>query len=258
MGEHVTTRLFLASIVLVALTTVTTPARAVTVVFDDFSDGNLPGSPGDPWTAALGPGTTSVTVDEAGGTLRVRDLNPADLVAGASYGISQSFAPIGDFQVDFDISWSSQGNGSNTVQALGVALLDSSGNVVVQVDYRDLTGAQSGFRYAEVGGFGSLQDAPGSLAFDGSASISIVRTGDQIDVLWDGALFYSGANADAVTSLEITFTRPSTGKNFGTEQVSLIQLAGEPAAAVPEPRLTAALAMVLGMLIASIRARRRS
>ncbi len=247
-------RLLVAIVIVIVSSVAATPALAVDVVFDHFDNGVLPANDG--WSESFGGGATGFSGGEAGTNFTITNITGGSPFGGfGTYTLSQSFTPINDFAVDFDISWDSgPSDSSRAVQTLGVALLDAGGNQIALAEFRDPIGAGDfGFQFADIGGT-TAQTGPDSLPPAGSAQIDIIRNGNQIDILWDGTNLLTGFDATPIAEVQIIFGSPrSFFTFFGTESVDLLRV--QSINGVPEPGSLGMLGLIV--LAGAISRRRR-
>lgn len=201
------------------------------VVYDDFNDGALDPKWEISFEAALGWKYT-----EFGTTLTVTDITPEFVNhenggPAAKVKLTRSCTPVGDFHVEFDFSWDSEDK-LYPMQKLILALLDGNGDSIARVGYNDAWVVHRGAKFAEVNdnGWSSGKD---TLPLEGSARLEIDRTGDEIDIFWDGILIHNGKCSQAVRKVEISFwyhayERGGSVSYFGKEKVDLINVSGEP------------------------------
>ncbi|MDJ0806685.1 MAG: hypothetical protein QNJ78_07595 [Gammaproteobacteria bacterium] len=109
--------------------------------------------------------------------------------------------------------------------------MDASGESIAYAAYHDAWVSWSGQKVARVGDKTYISGY-GSLPLTGSASVDILRSGDAIDILWDGNNLLSGIFAKPITDVEVVFGYyANLGWNgtysfFGNESVDLVSLEG--------------------------------
>jgi hypothetical protein len=208
-------------------------AKATVVFEDHFDDASL-----DPAWATSFTNATGWTYNESGTNLTVSEIHSADLGTWAMVTLSKAFSPLLDFSVDFDFSWDSMAEGSNSLEAmqnLYFVLYDSSYNPVIYGGYHDAWASNKGEKSAHAGG-NHYNSGAGTLDFSGSASIDISRVGDAINIFWDDDLLVSGLDGTPISGIDLRFSYyPSvkvSGAFFGSESVDLVKVQS---AHAPEP-----------------------
>jgi hypothetical protein len=227
--------------------------RADIVLEDHFDDGVL-----DPaWNVTFEEATGWV-YEESGTNLTVTDIGPTVVhaVSRETYAkviLTQTFTPLSDFGVDFDLSWDSISS-DRTMQKVEISLYSSDGTAIALAGYSDPWVSHRGDVAAELHSDTFLENTLEAdfLPYSGSASIEIMREGADVEILWNGELELSGNNANPLSRVDVVFSYYAYDglggvSFFGTESVDLIRVEG-----VPEPG-TLLLLGVGGILI-----RRRS
>lgn len=233
------------------------PAKGALFVWeDDFDDGVL----GSEWTVAFNdtPGWSYV---ESGTTLQVSDIQKPSSPSGnwsvvsLTQPLSQS---VGDFHVDFDISWTT---GSAALQEVLIALRDTDGNLIAEAGYVDDILAVNGWADMRIGAGGWVSQAPVHWGAGEAIDFGIDRRGDQVGISVfntnDGTdhLLLTGTSDSPLEVVEIYFGRGtdliSPLNKFYTEDVDLVRVAE-----VPEPSSFACWALLAVAGIASILRRR--
>ncbi|MEN6425745.1 MAG: hypothetical protein ABFE13_10300 [Phycisphaerales bacterium] len=207
------------------------------VVYDHFADGTLAAD----WSVSF-QNSDDWSYIESGSELSVTDITPTIVNSGnggpwAQVRLSQTFATVTDFRADFDFSWDSEGS-ARAMQYVLIGLYDPVGNLVASAAYNDSWVAFSGEKGAFAGG-NSSYSGYGSLPLEGTASVDIQRTGDSIDVLWDGAALVSGVSSLLLARVDLEFGYYAYNGVFGPsffaeESVDLVSIQGNDAL-VPAP-----------------------
>lgn len=210
-------------------------AQAITAVYDHFNDGGL-----DPaWSITFQDNATGWTYAESGTNLEVTDIVPNVVypMDGASWAIvklSQTFTPLTDFNVDFDISWDSEGR-MQAMQELLIRLYDSGGSLISLAGYGDAWVGNSGGKTG-MAGANHFSSGQGTLPLTGSASIDISRVSSNVDVLWDSVGLVSGTSTAPISRVDLEFYyyaySGGGGSFFGNESIDLVNVEGTP---IPEP-----------------------
>lgn len=204
------------------------------VVYDDFNDGVLDPAWEITFEAALGWSYT-----ESGTLLTATDITPEVVSHGnggpnAIVKLSRSCIPIGDFHVEFDFSWDSEGK-LQPMQKLILALYDRNGEPICRGGYNDAWVVHRGEKFTEVKE-DTCRSGKDTLPLEGRGRLEIDRAGDEITLFWDGILIHSGNCNRAVRKVEISFwyyAYDGGGGDsfFGSEMVDLISVSGEPSMA---------------------------
>ena len=142
------------------------------------------------------------------------------------------------------------------MQFVGIRLYDSAGNQIAAAQYYDawidLRGAKSG-----AAGENTFYPTYNTLPFDGTASVDILRVGDNIDVLWDGESLVSGTSSLPLSRVDLEFGYYAYDGQYGTaffgsEAVDWVKIQGDCTNPVPAPG-----AIALAVVGAAFVARRR-
>jgi len=206
-------------------------------VHDDFNDGVI-----DPAWSVRFNNASGWTATESGTNLTVTDI-AATVISHNGMALVKSeavlYQPVslsGDFQSSMTFSWDSTEAGFEQRQALQkifLRLMGPSGQEVAYCGYSDPWIHYSGSKFW---GFGDTPSygGQGSLDYSGSATVSINRTGSDIEILWDGEPLGGGVNATPVSEVQAYFLYyPFDGGGgpsfFGTESVDAIHVTPEPA-----------------------------
>lgn len=171
---------------------------------------------------------------EAGTNLTVTDIGITGYTSSwssdwANVALSQTIDPMDDFHFYFDFSW-----GSADVQAMQqveLALLAADDSVVAKCAYNDGWVQYAGVRRAEIGSDMYLGDT--LLPLSGSASTELVRTGEDIEIYWDGELLHSGTGDTAIEKVQLMFSRSNYKGNLGTSYFG--DAAVDRVSTIPEP-----------------------
>jgi hypothetical protein len=260
-----TTGLFIVAAVLFLFS----PARATVILEDHFNNGVL-----DPaWTVSTVNVLDSV-YGESGTNLTMTNITPI-VHNSQEWGkviLSRTLSQtLYDFHLDFDISWNSEGQGL-AYQNLYVTLRDSSSNIVALAAYQDPwdSGGQRLFIVKAESSSNEPDYAAGSeyywsntnsLPLNGSASIDVTRTRDNLQFFWNDVLLLSGTDARAITQMDIQFWGIDclNGSFFGSESVDLVRLTDGASIPEPVPEPATMLLLASGLLgLAGYRKHRRS
>jgi hypothetical protein len=199
--------------------------------FDDFDDGLVSSEYDISSSNAM-----SVDYDEAMSYFRVNAWEPETVNhydnpgVHSRFKLSRSLPNLADFDMSVTIAWDDIRDevGDNAMQHLAVNLLDPSKNLVAGVGYGDpwINGYAS--RYSWAGG-GGLQVRP-KLPGAGSAEVGIKRTGQNIQVTWDGEVIRNGFNGDTVAEVVFEFGHyPESGwggSAFGSLGIDSVSITG--------------------------------
>lgn len=165
--------------------------------------------------------------------LTVTSIQPTDVNNWAYVKFSQSFNDLsGTMSFDFDFSWDS-GNSSNAIVRAFLYLYDNN-NVVTQVGYVDGWLASYGTMYAKAGN-SIYYDPTKPLPSSGTASVDILLTNGNIDILWDDDKLISGTLNSSIDKAVLEFSYKNyTNSYLGTVSVDLVA-DPQPTSSVPEP-----------------------
>ncbi len=164
--------------------------------------------------------------------------NPSSAVARLRRTLEN---PLGDFHVAARLGWDSH-DAPSAVQTADLWLIGPGGRGMVLVSYSDSWLQWEGARNAGVGYSGEVgrdvvrvNSGYDTLPPAGEADIVIARTGDRVNVWWDGHLLHTGISTDPLVGLFIRFTHTpydvSWGKaTFGEVWIDRIEVRGLPAA----------------------------
>jgi hypothetical protein len=195
-------------------------AHTSTVVYDDFDDGVL-----DPaWTITFVE-TNAWTYEESGTELTVWDITDYTVDDDwARVRLVQDVAPLGDFTVDFDFAWDSEGSG-DAMQNLFFIMRDGMGSVVATAGVWDAWQVHSGCRYGQIGTTWT-PSAQGTLPLTGSASVHISRISGAAEISWDGLPILADTTSAPVhtVEIEISYFLQTGGSFFGNESVDLVHV----------------------------------
>jgi len=197
-------------------------ASPVTVISDHFDDSTL-----DPAWSINFYQATGWSYTESGTTLNVTDIASTE-PGWAFVSLKQDFTPLSDFNIDFWFSWDSEGS-TRAMQNVLVQVYGQTGKITA-AGYSDGWIPNYGAKYGEIGGT-SIDTGPDSLPGSGSALVNISRTGNVIEILWDGVLLLSGASDDFVSRIELVFSyrvfdEGGISSFFGNEAIDLINVEG--------------------------------
>jgi hypothetical protein len=163
-------------------------------IHDHFDDAQL-----DPAWAISFSQVTSWSYTESGTVLSVTDMASTG-TGWTSVNLSRHLAaPLSDFNIDFQFSWDSGGD-TRSMQNVLVQAYAQDGTKIAEAGYSDGWIGSGGARYGMIGQ--SLIDTgPDSIASFGSASVTINRIVDVVDIIWDGASLISGLQISPVSLL---------------------------------------------------------
>jgi hypothetical protein len=220
---------------------------------DDFDDNLL-----DPaWEISLTGVATGWDYSEAGTNLSVTDIGVTHYTSSwnsdwANVNLSQAIDPMDDFHFYFDFSW-----GASDVQAMeGVelALLAADESVVAMCRYADYWVQYAAERQAEIAG--DLLRADGLLPLSGAAATELVRTGEDIEIYWDGELLHTGTSAASIEQVRLTFAASNYVGSLGTSYFG--DAAVDRVSTIPEPGTIVLWSIgALGVFIHCWRSRKR-
>ena len=196
-------------------------ADTVTVISDHFDDNML-----DPAWSINFHQATGWTYTESGTTLNVTDIAATE-PGWASVSLTQDFAPLSDFNIDFWFSWDSEGS-TRAMQNVLVQAYGQTGKIIA-AGYSDGWVSNYGAKYGEIGGT-SIDTGPDSLPDSGSALVNISRTGNVIDIRWNDDLLLSGSSDDFISRIELVFSYRVFDEGitsfFGNEAIDFINVEG--------------------------------
>lgn len=214
------------------------------VFSDDFNTSTL----NPAWTVSFhnATGWTYTTPSISGTDLRVTDILgvplQGDNATPDDWGmvmLTRQFQAVGDFRLQFNISWDSEGR-LDPMQALYVSLLDTNHQYVANAGYDDTWSGYTGTKIAGIGGVGFVQSGKGSLPLSAVALIVFERVGSAFAITWNGQPIISGANSTPIAEVQMNFQffnydgSSAPRSTFANESVDLITLS-TPDGAVPEP-----------------------
>lgn len=215
-------------------------------IHDHFDDAQL-----DPAWAISFSQVTSWSYTESGTVLSVTDMASTG-TGWTSVNLSRHLAaPLSDFNIDFQFSWDSGGD-TRSMQNVLVQAYAQDGTKIAEAGYSDGWIGSGGARYGMIGQ--SLIDTgPDSIASFGSASVTINRIVDVVDIIWDGASLISGLENKLLGRVDMVFSHYVYNESgitsfFGTEAVDFIQLEGQHST-VPEPTTMLLLSMGIAGLV---------
>lgn len=204
-----------------------------TILYDHFDDNMLDPS----WSVNLEDALDASYV-ESGTELTVTDIDSEFIDTGSPgsdtpWGIlrfSQMCQALGDFHVDLNISWDSEGSNA-AMQQVYVQLCTSDGDIIAYGGYRDPWVGFRGIYLAFAGNNGWEWDGY-RLPLSGSSTIEIERINGLVSVYWDGNLLIDGSSTHPVERIDICFSHYSYSGEYGTsffatETVDLINVEGE-------------------------------
>ena len=196
-------------------------ASPVIVISDHFDDGTL-----DPAWSINFYQATGWSYTESGTTLNVTDIAATE-PGWAFVSLKQDFTPLSDFNIDFWFSWDSEGS-TRAMQNVLVQVYGQTDKIAA--GYSDGWIPNYGAKYGEIGST-SIDTGPDSLPGSGSALVNISRTGNVIDILWDGDLLLSGTSDDLVSRVALAFSYRVYDEGgitsfFGNEAIDFINVEG--------------------------------
>jgi len=205
------------------------------VINDHFNDEML-----DPAWSVSFQNSTGWMYSESGTNITATDIYP-DVINTQSHSIlstvslSQTFTPLTDFNAGFVFSWDSA-ESVNAMQQLFITLYDSYDNKISSAGYNDAWVMYSGSQYA-LAGESIFNSGYNSLPIEGGASVSIIRSGDYINVLWNGVSLLSGTSDSPINRVALEFNYYAYNGDFGisffgTESIDSVMIEGSP---VPVP-----------------------
>lgn len=226
------------------------------VLHDHFDDGTL-----DPAWSISFKKVTAWSYRENGTFLNVTDM--ATTGSGwASVNLTRYLTtPLSNFNIDFKFSWDSE-SGLRAMQNVLVQAYAQDGTKITEAGYSDGWLGAEGAKYGLIGG-ALIDTGPNSVASPGSASVNIHRTGNVIEILWNGSLLISGIESNPVHRVDLVFSHhvnaePGETSFFGTEAVDLVRVEGT-APAVPEPTTILLLSTGMAGLVGSrLRGKKRT
>ncbi len=226
------------------------PVATGSILHEDFDDGVL-----DPaWTVTFNPDVDSWSYGESGTDLTVTAIDPQTWGTEPrdhprpAVTLARSVDPVGDFQVYFDLSWDSQDD-VQAMQWAEVRLLDGQGGIVASCGYLDAWVLYPGKQYSKIGGSSLATGYPQPGA--SSAAVELIRTGEDVEILWNGSSIFSGTAHAAVEQVELKFTSFAYSGDLGTAFFGTIAV--DRVSMIPEP---AALSLLALGSLAIIRRRR--
>ena len=170
-------RCFLIGMLAVCALVIARRADAAVALVDDFDDGVL----GPEWAITFD-NTTGWSYTESGTTLHVDSIVAPPRAPNSWGGVILSRAtsfPLGDFDIDFDISWTT---GSAALQKVLIGLRDGHGNNIAEVGYVDDILAINGDADMRVGSGGWGSYAPVNWGGANSIEFGISRVGDLVEI----------------------------------------------------------------------------
>jgi hypothetical protein len=228
----------------------------ITTVYDQFDDRML-----DPTWSIRFQNSGGWSFNESGNDLTFTDIIPTVINKGdggtwAKVMLSRTFTPLDNFDVDFDFSWNSAGS-PLPMQSVSINLYDSIGNQIALAEYFDAWVQSRGEKYA-IAGENSFYSGYNTLPFDGTASVDILRFGNNINVLWDGASLVTGRSKYPLSRIDLEFRYYAydgwAGTSFfGSESIDLVEIKGDKIIRSPVPDDSATI-FLLGIGIAGLAA----
>ncbi len=214
-------------------------AQTQTIFTDDFNDGIL-----DPtWQINFvdDDGITRTTgwdFEEQvapDSNLIVRDVIGSTPATGwRVVNLHRTFSPLTDFHITMAISWSSEGpNSEPNIEAIHnilLTILDEAGSLIVRrAGFTDSWGNDNGTRVMVSP---SCCIVPSSLGETGSAEVELVRTGANLDFIWDGVtVFSSPIGLEPASQIRLSFEHfDSASSHMGTLFMDEIKVEGTPVA----------------------------
>lgn len=218
-----------------------------TVIYDHFDDGVL-----DPaWSIEFNQ-ATGWSYTESGTTLNVTDVIGTE-PGWICVNLFQYIAPLSDFNIDFRFSWDSESN-LTAMQNVLVQAYNQT-DKIMEAGYSDGWIASEGAKYGDIGGT-FIDTGPDSMPASGTASVNINRTGNDIEIRWNGSLLLSGTNGDLIERVDLVFSHyvydeGGTTSVFGNEAIDFIKVEGT---TIPSP---GALLLLAAGLVGLVCVRRK-
>ncbi|MBI5097952.1 MAG: hypothetical protein HZB30_01770 [Nitrospirae bacterium] len=160
---------------------------------------------------------------------------------GSIVKLSQSFAPLTEFNVDLTFSWDLKQQKKkiqNAVQNFYVNLYDTDNNLISSVGYKDTLITKTGNKIANIADKSYTSKVSGS---NGKESINLLRQDDTLSVLWNDKNILSGTSTGNLGRVDVLFSYSrknniNGSSYFGKEAVEFVKIEGSPSIALaPEP-----------------------
>lgn len=208
-----------------------TPVQA-DMMYDHFDGTTL----NPAWSVSL-VNASGFSYSVSSSNLIVTDIIPIKEGSWSTVRLSQNIEPLNDFIFNFVFSWDSEDSPA-AMQKILLCLYENN-NLVAKVGYVDPWLLREGSKYA-LAGDSLYPTKTDHLPYSGNASVDILRTDGQIDILWDDIDLLTGMSIAPINNIVLEFSyfgySPSViGRDrsfFGAESVNLIS---DPLPSVPEP-----------------------
>ena len=198
------------------------------VINDHFDDSTLDSA----WSTSFDQ-VTGWYYTESGTTLNVTDITTTGS-GWTSVNLTQYITPLSDFNINFEFSWDSE-NDVKAMQNVLVQAYRQDGTKIAEAGYSDGWIDSEGAKYGMIGG-NIIDTGPNSVESYGSAIVNITRTGNDIEILWNGATLISGNSSDLLYRVDLVFSHHVIADSFfGNETVDLIKVEGSSYAPDPDP-----------------------
>jgi hypothetical protein len=213
--------------IITALAVVAVPVHGIadSVVYDHFDDEVL-----DPAWSIILESAFGWSYSESGTDLIVTEIDPEVINHGsggtwAIVKLDRTFFHLGNFNVDFDFSWDSEGS-THAMQCLYVTLYGHNNVIVARSGYYDPWFGTQGSKKAYI--YGNSWTSERILPLSGNASIDIDRVGTEITILWNDSPILNGDCSIPVEKVQISFWYYAYigGSFFGSESVDLLSVSG--------------------------------
>ncbi|MBT3177183.1 MAG: formylglycine-generating enzyme family protein [Desulfobacula sp.] len=189
------------------------------VINDHFDDNTL-----DPSWSTSFEKATGWSYTESGTSLKVTDMITT-APGWASVNLTQYITPLSDFNISFKFSWDSENN-VKAVQNVIIQAYAQDGTKIAEAGFSD------GWINSEGAGYGMIEGnqydtGPDSLSSSGSAVVTIARKGNDIKILWDGAILIEGTSSDLLYRVDLVFSHNLMADSFfGNEAIDAVKVEG--------------------------------